>query len=199
MQAGYDIIGDIHGDLDRLNSMLTDERLAGRELVFLGDYVNRGPSSKGVVRRLISLRSSWPAETHFIRGNHDDAFGRVLDGGPIAPLLLMGGSSTVRSWIPDVVGDICSALQKAVTSDERAFFKELAESWSSDVAIAIHERPPEWRRHTSGPLLVVGHYIQRDRKPHIVEGCAYLDSGCGSVEDGCLSALLLPELTFITI
>lgn len=192
------IVGDIHGDLDRLNSMLRDERLAGRELVFLGDYVNRGPSSKGVVRRLMSLRSSWPAETHFIKGNHDDAFSEVLDGGPLAPLLLMGGSSTVRSWIPDVVGDVRAALQGAVSSDERAFFRDLKESWSSDLATAIHERPPEWHRDSSGPLLVVGHYIQRDRKPRIVDGCAYLDSGCGSVEDGCLSALLLPELTFIT-
>jgi len=193
------IIGDIHGDLDRLNSMLRDEQLADRELVFLGDYVNRGPSSKGVVRRLISLRSSWPAETHFMKGNHDDAFSEVLDGGPLGPLLLMGGSSTVRSWIPDVVGDVRSALQRAVSGDERAFFRELEQSWSSDLAIAMHERPPEWHRHSSGPLLVVGHCIQRDRKPRIVDGCAYLDSGCGSVEDGCLSALLLPELTFITI
>lgn len=192
------IVGDIHADLDRLNSMLRDERLAGRELVFLGDYVNRGPSSKDVVRRLMSLRSSWPADTHFIRGNHDAAFSAVLDGGPLAPLLLMGGSSTVRSWIPDVVGDVREALQCAVSADEREFFRDLKESWSSELAIAVHERPPQWFSGTSGPLLVVGHYIQRDRRPRIVDGCAYLDSGCGSVEDGCLSALLLPELTFIT-
>src|SRR4051812_23483538 len=44
-----------------------------RQLMFVGDYVHRGPDSKGVIDLLLSL-----SEVHTIRGNHDDIFDQVL-------------------------------------------------------------------------------------------------------------------------
>ena len=44
-------------------------------LLFVGDYVNRGPDSKGVVDRLLSLENA-----RFVRGNHDDVFDLVVNG-----------------------------------------------------------------------------------------------------------------------
>ena len=46
-----------------------------RKLLFVGDYVNRGPDSKAVISLLLSLK-----DAHFIRGNHDDVFDQVLSG-----------------------------------------------------------------------------------------------------------------------
>lgn len=83
MRAGRRIfaIGDIHGRLDLLDLLL--EQIANHAaqhpmpdngLVFLGDYIDRGPDSRGVIDRLIALPrvfAGW--ELHFLRGNHDNA------------------------------------------------------------------------------------------------------------------------------
>lgn len=64
-------IGDIHGELDKLNRLLNVVQAQDSDqFVFLGDYVDRGKNSKGVIERLIQFRSEFP-QTVFIRGNHD--------------------------------------------------------------------------------------------------------------------------------
>ncbi|MCI0671411.1 MAG: serine/threonine protein phosphatase [Myxococcaceae bacterium] len=66
-------IGDIHGELGKLDALL--ERLpleAGDRLVFLGDYVDRGPDSRGVVDRLLQVEKRFPCV--FLLGNHESMF-----------------------------------------------------------------------------------------------------------------------------
>ena len=70
-------IGDVHGRLDLLDAMLARLRadLAARPhprplLVMLGDYVDRGPSSRGVLDRLIGIEAS-DLPSVFLLGNHD--------------------------------------------------------------------------------------------------------------------------------
>jgi serine/threonine protein phosphatase 1 len=79
--------GDIHGDLSALLRLL--ERLptlsADDTLVFLGDYLDRGPDSAGVVELLArDLPRRGPARVVCLLGNHEDAWLRVLreDGWP---------------------------------------------------------------------------------------------------------------------
>lgn len=66
-------IGDIHGERERLDELLeklplgTDDRL-----VFIGDYVDRGPDSRGVIDRLIRLEKERPCT--FLIGNHESMF-----------------------------------------------------------------------------------------------------------------------------
>jgi serine/threonine protein phosphatase 1 len=69
------IIGDIHGMLRPLEKLIAavERKDPLRQLLFVGDYVNRGPDSKGVIDLLLTLE-----ETHFVRGNHDDVFDHVL-------------------------------------------------------------------------------------------------------------------------
>src|SRR5262245_64530946 len=68
-------VGDIHGCVDELAVMLdTISPAPGDTIVFLGDYVDRGPSSRDVIDRLIELRDSGPCRTVFLRGNHEDMF-----------------------------------------------------------------------------------------------------------------------------
>lgn len=75
-------IGDIHGQLanfialwERVKDTLGEERLARAQVIFLGDYCDRGPDTRGVLDALITLRDSRAENTtHFISGNHDFAF-----------------------------------------------------------------------------------------------------------------------------
>lgn len=68
------VIGDIHGCLDELNALLDAiEPRAGDTVCFLGDYVDRGPSPRGVIDRLLRLEKEGPSCV-FLRGNHEDMF-----------------------------------------------------------------------------------------------------------------------------
>jgi serine/threonine protein phosphatase 1 len=71
------VIGDIHGMIKPLEALL---RAIGRHddaprLLFVGDFVNRGPESKAVIDLLLSLKNA-----QFVRGNHDDVFDQVMSG-----------------------------------------------------------------------------------------------------------------------
>jgi protein phosphatase len=92
---GYDIIGDVHGCIDELTTLLTDlgyeaestsDSTAfgtppGRSAVFLGDLVNRGPDTPGVLRLVMSMVESGSALG--VAGNHDVTLARALAGEPI--------------------------------------------------------------------------------------------------------------------
>ena len=75
-------IGDIHGDLGHLRRLMARlPALDARDrLVFLGDYVDRGPDSAGVVRYLMALPQRTPAEVVLLRGNHEDGWLRAVEG-----------------------------------------------------------------------------------------------------------------------
>ena len=70
-------IGDIHGQaalLDELLGMIERDGMGRPEtkvLVFIGDYVDRGTDSKGVIEQLVNLQADFTG--HFLRGNHDQA------------------------------------------------------------------------------------------------------------------------------
>lgn len=70
------IIGDIHGMLNPLHTLLRAVEFADdeAEFLFLGDYINRGPDSAMVVETLLAI-----PDARFIRGNHDDVFDLILN------------------------------------------------------------------------------------------------------------------------
>lgn len=80
----FDIIGDIHGCSAELDALLgklgyTDGvHLEGRTAVFVGDLVDRGPDSPGVLRRVMAMVRSGNALC--VPGNHENKFGRYLKG-----------------------------------------------------------------------------------------------------------------------
>jgi serine/threonine protein phosphatase 1 len=98
-------IGDIHGRLDLLDYLLDliERDLKGRAetpatLIFLGDYVDRGPDSKGVADRLIQ---GFPARFTpvFLKGNHEDLLlSFVRDPAPGLSWLRNGGDATLSSY-----------------------------------------------------------------------------------------------------
>lgn len=76
-------IGDIHGDLPALEALLAKlpDLCETDTLVFLGDYLDRGPDSRGVVERVRNLHTQIPAQVIALRGNHEDAWLKVIDEG----------------------------------------------------------------------------------------------------------------------
>ena len=71
------VIGDIHGMYDALRGLLdaVGRRDASPRFLFVGDYVNRGANSRGVIELLLGLPGA-----AFARGNHDDVLDLVLHG-----------------------------------------------------------------------------------------------------------------------
>lgn len=71
------IIGDVHGMLKPLQTLLSEiARLDPRPLLyFVGDYVNRGPDTRGVIDLLLKLQNA-----RFVRGNHDDMLDQIIHG-----------------------------------------------------------------------------------------------------------------------
>lgn len=91
-------IGDIHGCLTQLRSLVGQVApTVHDQLIFLGDYVDRGPDSAGVVEELLALREQLP-RTVFLRGNHEQMLLDVLAGGDPATFLLNGGEQTIASY-----------------------------------------------------------------------------------------------------
>jgi serine/threonine protein phosphatase 1 len=99
-------IGDIHGRLDLLDDLLVridaDDRARGdadTQLIFLGDLVDRGPDSAGVVQRALDIRQSG-RNVRFLMGNHEEVFLKAL-GGSIEALrffVKIGGRATILSY-----------------------------------------------------------------------------------------------------
>ncbi|HEU4726793.1 MAG TPA: metallophosphoesterase family protein [Kofleriaceae bacterium] len=76
-------IGDIHGDLAALRTLFRrlPELTTDDTVVFLGDYLDRGPDPAGVVAWVRALPARCPAKVVTLRGNHEDAWLQVVDGG----------------------------------------------------------------------------------------------------------------------
>lgn len=94
------VIGDLHGCPDELERLLDAVGpVSGDTLCFLGDYVDRGPSSSAVVRRLIQLKDQGP-RCVFLKGNHEDMFLAYLGyaGRHGDAFLFNGGETTVVDY-----------------------------------------------------------------------------------------------------
>ena len=91
-------IGDIHGCATALSALLDAVRLAaGDELVILGDAVDRGPDSRGVINQLLDLSERLPVQ--FVLGNHEQMLLDSIDGRmPRQEWLGFGGAETLDSY-----------------------------------------------------------------------------------------------------
>jgi serine/threonine protein phosphatase 1 len=111
LPAGYRVyaIGDVHGRDDLLEHLLAaieaDSSQRGPAklvLVFLGDLIDRGASSKEVVERLKTYRPAG-ARLIFLAGNHEEVLLRIIDGEArlVADWLRFGGAECLRSYGAD--------------------------------------------------------------------------------------------------
>jgi serine/threonine protein phosphatase 1 len=118
-------IGDIHGRLDLLDCLhrlidadFTANGAAVIHLIYLGDYVDRGPDSSGVLQRLVEGPSDFVKIT-LLRGNHEEMLLQFLEDPCIGPSWCeLGGLHTLLSYGIEIA--------KVPTEDE---YPELSESF----------------------------------------------------------------------
>ena len=152
MSAIY-AVGDIHGHLDALKQALAWIKADGgpdAQIVFLGDYVDRGSDSKGVIELLAQGQAegrNWIC----LMGNHDKYLIDFLNEGRAQSLLRpdlhwfdprLGGAETLRSYGVDVEGkeDAVSAeeLRTKVPAHHRAFLEALPLTHETDDLFFAH-------------------------------------------------------------
>jgi serine/threonine protein phosphatase 1 len=99
-------IGDIHGRRDLLDDLLAriDADDAARapvqtQIIFLGDLIDRGSDSRGVIERLIQLHEA-SGNVRLLTGNHEELLIRVYEGDKRATSLFhrVGGRETMLSY-----------------------------------------------------------------------------------------------------
>lgn len=99
-------IGDIHGEAARLRDLHVhiDEFHEAcypslvKHLVYLGDYVDRGPNSQGVIEQLMARQHAHPETTTCLMGNHEEMMLDAVDGKSIDFWLRNGGAETLASY-----------------------------------------------------------------------------------------------------
>jgi len=93
------IFGDIHGCLGTLKRLMDkiDWRPDKDRLIFLGDYVDRGKDSRGVIDFLLAI-SKISQSVDYLMGNHEGIFLDFLNHGNIRRLLVNGGEATLISY-----------------------------------------------------------------------------------------------------
>ncbi|MCK0097151.1 serine/threonine protein phosphatase [Yoonia sp. F2084L] len=160
--APFYAVGDIHGRVDLLLALLpqimTDE---DQTIVFLGDYVDRGPASAAVLTALYDLAQSRPAQIVCLMGNHEKMMLQFIDD-PLdrgARWLRNGGRETLASFgidlpktpTPDQALAACEALEDALPSPLVAWLRDLPLSWNSGNVWCAHaamnpERAPDMQK-----------------------------------------------------
>ena len=169
-------IGDIHGCLTALDKLLSGIQLQPTDLlVTLGDYIDRGPNSKGVLDRLIALQSTCRLVS--ILGNHEEML--LLARQDEKPNMLTmwlksGGAATLDSYgfrtrPNDLPAEHVAFIESCVPYYETESHVFLHANYDADAALeeqsdytlrweSLRERKPA--RHISGKTFVVGHTPQ---------------------------------------
>jgi serine/threonine protein phosphatase 1 len=100
-------VGDVHGRLDLLDPLIRQIAADALEvgpsrrpmLVFVGDYVDRGLESKGVIDRILALRADAGFEVRTLKGNHEEAMINFLSNPAAGPEWCeYGGAQTLASY-----------------------------------------------------------------------------------------------------
>lgn len=151
-------IGDIHGRSDLVAQLLEQiEVTPDDHVIFLGDYIDRGMDSKGVVDRLLEFESTSAAQVSFVMGNHEQWMLRSFDDHTRHSwYVAMNGYATVRSYSRkaaavidealDVAGESIfdgvalpyDALVDAMPAEHLAFFRRLKPYVRTDDVVGVH-------------------------------------------------------------
>jgi serine/threonine protein phosphatase 1 len=205
-------IGDIHGCLDRLEHLLEEVNpdLHRHKLVFIGDYIDRGPNSRGVVEYIIRLKERYPPENIIcLKGNHEAMFLDFLNGRERQLFLLNGGLTTLKEYWGDY-WDRQSSLRLPPEHEE--FYAGLKKYYATADYIFVHgglkpgvsleEQDEEdllWIRvefivsfEDFGRRVIFGHTPMR--APLVMPNKIGIDTGC--VYGNFLTCLRLPGEEF---
>lgn len=194
-------IGDIHGCAVELADLLRQiDPQPDDTIITLGDYVNRGPDTRGVIEQLIALSKC--CQLIPLLGNHDDVLLQAIDGRGLDFLLAQGGGqATLDSYGPgSQLGDIPSdhiqflrSCRKCFETDTHLFAhanydpnRRLADTdWNTLLWRKLE--PPYPGPHFWGKRVIVGHTAQRNFQVLDLGHVVCIDTGC--CHGGVLTAL----------
>ena len=210
----YIAIGDIHGCVASLKALIDQlKSFQDRTFIFVGDYIDRGPSSKEVVNFLIGFQQQ--VDCVFLRGNHEQMMLNALNGSDEQLWLMNGGRTTINSYEKE-------GGEFTLSDDHQAFYDSLELYYETPDYFFVHagvdpsktikealqddrsrqnfmwERShlnsyqTQWEKtvvfgHTPRP-----HPIREKNMIGIDTGCVYNRAGYGR-----LTAVSLPEVEFV--
>ncbi len=182
-------------------------------LIFLGDYVDRGPKSRQVITTLLQLKKKTNLRLVFLKGNHEFMFYNYLTGADRSIFLRVGGLQTLSSYSisPNQDGNLLQFLPAA----HRTFFESLALTHEDRHGIYVHaglqpgihisRQSPDWclwvrdrfirSSFDFGKPVIFGHTVFPE--PLVESNKIGIDTG--AVYGGKLTALLLPDMEFIQV
>ncbi len=207
------IIGDIHGCHASLSSLLDLVVDRADTLVFLGDYIDRGPDTRKVIDLLLALKRE-RRQVICLKGNHELMLLQFLAGDDSSIYLQVGGLQTLASYdiSPDLPG---RDIRAALPATHLAFLSDLPLHWQDRHAIYVHAglqpgrhlsiQTEEWclwardrfirSDHDFGKPVIFGHTVFEE--PLVQGNKIGIDTG--AAYGGRLTALLLPEMEFVSV
>jgi serine/threonine protein phosphatase 1 len=192
-------IGDVHGCLTALQTLLSIiDPQPEDTIVFLGDYVDRGPDSAGVIEEVLNLQKK--SNVVALKGNHEVT---MLAAGESSQQwhfwMRMGGKQTLQSYgghwedIPDAHLTFLSELKRFWVTQDHFFVhgnygvnSSLREQpdWLLIWEHIDYARPP--KPHPSGRIAILGHTAQKSGE--IFDGGHFLVIDTACVKGGWLTA-----------
>ena len=192
-------IGDIHGCATELQSLLSQIQPQLEDtIIFLGDYIDRGPDSKTVVDTVIELENQCRVVT--LIGNHEIMLLDAIQQPLMQSLWLQfGGQQTLDSYGTDLAG---------IPDDHLEFFRRCIRFYETEDHLFVHanclpttpleQQDPQillWthltdlhpQRHVSGKRIIVGHTPQKNGKILDYGHLVCLDTFCFG--NGILTAM----------
>lgn len=209
----YIAIGDIHGCLESFDALWEKlEPYYDRKFIFVGDYIDRGPSSKGVVDRMMELDEQFNCV--FIRGNHEQMLLDAVKSGDRSLWMMNGGRTTLVSYggfgdsgnIPEEHMEFYESTKLYYNTD-RYFFVHAGIAPGKTIKQSLEDGDTNdflWERSHLQAIetpwektVVFGHTpqpqpIKKNNMIGIDTGCVFNRNGMGT-----LTAVKLPEEEFI--
>ncbi|MDD5723325.1 MAG: metallophosphoesterase family protein [Syntrophales bacterium] len=203
-------IGDIHGCLSKLEALIPQMEIRNRDdtLVFIGDYIDRGPDSRGVVDFILALKKKIYTVI-CLRGNHEQMFlDYVCHDRAENFYLSNGGDATIASY---EYRNTPKGRKLDVPDSHMSFFRSLLLWYETDDYIFVHAGLSEkiplkdqeidvllWVRHEFirssydfGKTVVFGHTPMPHAEPLFFPGRIGIDTG--AVYGGLLTCVELPS------
>jgi serine/threonine protein phosphatase 1 len=192
-------IGDIHGCSRALDELLAAVGPRGDDtIVALGDYIDRGPDSRGVLNRLIDLHHT--GRLVALRGNHEVMLLAARQSWDAAEMWVnCGGAATLKSYGNGAFGDIPESHWDFIESACVNWYECATHFFVHGNAysdVSLDEQPDHmlfWEPfgtpgpHESGKIMVCGHTQQRSGLPRNVGHAICLDTW--AYGDGWLTGL----------
>jgi len=153
-------IGDVHGCAEELRALIQKLPLRRDSLVvFLGDYIDRGPDSRGVVDTILDLQQY--CRVICLLGNHELMLREFLDGSDsrrVARFIYNGGSATLASYadhdgvfvMPEDHREFFDTLPYHHIEGDHCFVHAGIPTTIEEIDVDIHGEEMVWMRHRPG-------------------------------------------------